>query len=102
MSKLKTYVARLSAVALLIMLLWGCGRVPKLSEQAPPSSRLPFVRVLLDNGSRQHTIATADGHQMAIGVFRIIRASRLSWPAKRINWPCMPMTAATSTITLTA
>lgn len=69
LSSFKTYLARLSAIALLIMLVWGCGRVPKLSEQAPPSSRLPFVRVLLDNGSRQHDIASADGKQLAIDCY---------------------------------
>lgn len=70
MSSFKTCLARLSAVALLVMLVWGCGRVPKLAEQAPPSSRLPFVRILLDNGSRQHDIASADGNQLAIDCYK--------------------------------
>lgn len=70
LNSFKTYLARLSAVALLITLLWGCGRVPKLAEQAPPSSRLPFVRVLIDNGSRQHDIASADDKQLAIDCYK--------------------------------
>jgi len=69
-SSIKTHLARLSAVALLIMLVWGCGRVPKLTEQAPPSSRLPFVRVLLENGARQHDITSFDGKQLAIDCYK--------------------------------
>ena len=67
---LKSYCARLSAAAMLIILAWGCGRVPSLSELTPPSSRLPFVRVLLDLGSRQHLIASADKGQMTIDCYK--------------------------------
>jgi stage II sporulation protein D len=68
--KIKSYAARVSAAVLLIMLLWGCGRVPRLSEGIPPSSRLPFVRVLIDNGARQHTVSSAANDQMAIDCYK--------------------------------
>ena len=67
---LKSYIARSSFVILLIMIIWGCGRVPPLTEVEPPSSRLPFVRVLLSNGANQHSIATVDGGQMAIDCYK--------------------------------
>ncbi len=68
--KIKSYAARLSAAILMIMLVWGCGRVPKLSDVAPPSSRLPFVRVLLDHGSRRHVLTGIDNTQMAIHCYK--------------------------------
>jgi len=68
--KIKSYVARFSAVVLLITLVWGCGRVPRLTEGPPLSSRLPFVHVLLDNGTRRHTVASVKNDQMAIDCYK--------------------------------
>jgi stage II sporulation protein D len=68
--KLKSHITRFSAIMLLIIIIWGCGRVPSLTEVEPPSSRLPFVKVLLDIGSRQHTIGLAGNGQMAIDCYK--------------------------------
>lgn len=68
--QLKSNIARFSAVILLIIIIWGCGRIPTLTEVEPPSSRLPFVKVLLDYNARQHTIAMAKNGQMAIDCYK--------------------------------
>jgi stage II sporulation protein D len=68
-SILKSQIARLSAFVFLILIIWGCGRVPTLTEVEPPSSRLPFVKVLLGNGERQYVIAPSGG-QMAIDCYK--------------------------------
>jgi len=68
--QIKSHIARISAVILLILIIWGCGRVPSLTEQEPPSSRLPFVRVLLENGQRRHTITPGEGLQIAIDCYK--------------------------------
>jgi len=68
--KIKSYLARLSAAVLLIALLWGCGGVPSVSEMAPPSSRLPFVAVLLDNTAREHGVAAVDDGQLSIDCYK--------------------------------
>jgi len=70
LSKAKAHLARFSALILLIMVIWGCGRVPNLTEVEPPSSRLPFVKVLLDNGANQHRIDIVSGGQMAIDCYK--------------------------------
>lgn len=67
--RIKTYTARFSAVVFFILLIWGCGRVPRVDEGAPPASRLPFVRVLLDDATRQHKIY-ADGAEMAVDCYK--------------------------------
>jgi stage II sporulation protein D len=54
----------------MILIIWGCGRVPSLTEGEPPASRLPFVKVLLDDYSRRHTITPVDGGQMAIDCYK--------------------------------
>lgn len=68
--KIKSYLARLSAAALLIALLWGCGRVPSVTEMAPPSSRLPFVAVLLDNTAQDHAISSVDDGELSIDCYK--------------------------------
>lgn len=68
--RLKSYIARFSAASLLIIIMWGCGRVPPLTDVAPPSSRLPFVKVLLENGSRRHVVGLAGHGQMAIDCYK--------------------------------
>lgn len=67
---IKTYLARLAAGVLIVVLLWGCGRVPQVTEPAPPSSRLPFVRVLLDNTARQQTILSGKRDELAIDCYK--------------------------------
>jgi stage II sporulation protein D len=67
---LKSHIARFSAVFLLIIIIWGCGRVPSLTDVEPPSSRLPYVKVLLENGARRHTIALSGNGQMAIDCYK--------------------------------
>ena len=69
-SAVKSYLARSSAVVLLMIGMWGCGRVPSLGELPRPSSRLPFVRVLLADGARQHVIYLPHGGQMAIECYK--------------------------------
>ncbi|MEZ5357601.1 MAG: SpoIID/LytB domain-containing protein [Candidatus Zixiibacteriota bacterium] len=66
---MKTYAARFSAVVFFILLLWGCGRVPRVDEGAPPATRLPFVRVLLDDAERQHKVF-AEGGEMAVDCYK--------------------------------
>ena len=61
---------RLAAILLFLVILWGCGRVPRLDEFAPPAARLPFVRVLLDETSREHTISSLDHDEMAIDCYK--------------------------------
>lgn len=70
LSCIKSHIARFSAAILLIIIIWGCGRVPTLTEVEPPSSRLPFVKVLLGNGADRHTIATVGGGQMSIDCYK--------------------------------
>ena len=65
-SAVKSYLARFSAIFLLILGMWGCGSVPSLEELPRPTSRLPFVRVLLADGARQHVIHLPNGGQMYI------------------------------------
>ncbi len=60
-SQIKSTFARISTVVLLITIIWGCGTVPRLVDVAPPSNRLPFVSVLLDQDSRQVTISVDQG-----------------------------------------
>jgi stage II sporulation protein D len=67
--KIKSYLARISAAVLLIALLWGCGSVPPVSEMAPPSSRLPFVAILLDNTSREHRVSAVDNGELSIDCY---------------------------------
>jgi stage II sporulation protein D len=67
---LKYFPVRLAAIALFLLILWGCGRVPQLDEYAPPSARLPFVRVLLDETSREHTISSPDKDEMAVDCYK--------------------------------
>jgi len=48
---------KLSAVLLLILIIWGCGAVPGLHEGTEANYiRLPFVRILLENGTREMII----------------------------------------------
>jgi len=78
---LKSRLARLSAVILFIGLIWGCGRVPPVSEIEPPSSRLPFVRVLLDNGERLHTIGSIEKDEFTVDCYKDGR--RYSYVSRR-------------------
>jgi stage II sporulation protein D len=68
--KMKSYIARASVAALLIALLWGCGRVPPVTEMAPPSSRLPFVGVLLDNTATAHDVSSVGDDELSIDCFK--------------------------------
>jgi stage II sporulation protein D len=70
LSHLKSIVARISAIFLFIILAWGCGRVPKLTDVAPPAARLPFVRVLLSDDATRHEISTTGRDQMAIDCYK--------------------------------
>ena len=79
--KLKSILARLSVFIFLIIILWGCGRVPKLSEVAPPSSRLPFVRVLLDDVSRKHTVSLENQGEIAIDCIK--KGKRVSYYSRQ-------------------
>lgn len=65
----KSILSRLAAVALLISIIWGCGRVPHLVDVSPPANRLPFVSVLLDQDSRQVTISIDRG-QLGIDCYK--------------------------------
>ncbi len=48
---------KLSSLLLLILIIWGCGVVPRLQEGTESNYiRLPFVRVLLENGKKEFTI----------------------------------------------
>ncbi|MCP4706453.1 MAG: hypothetical protein GY865_17785, partial [candidate division Zixibacteria bacterium] len=50
--------AKLSSVLLLILIIWGCGVVPRLQEGSEGNYiRLPFVRILIENGEKEFTIA---------------------------------------------
>ncbi len=50
---------RLAVVLLLILIIWGCGAVPKIREGTEASYvRLPFVRVLLAGDSQEITIGS--------------------------------------------
>ncbi|MCP4568624.1 MAG: SpoIID/LytB domain-containing protein [FCB group bacterium] len=81
LQNIKTNLARLSILVFLIVILWGCGRVPHLTDVAPPSSRLPFVKVLLDEVSRKHTIGGSDGGEMAINCFK--NGKRISYYSRK-------------------
>jgi stage II sporulation protein D len=49
---------RFTAAIFITLLVWGCGAVPHLKEGSETSYiRLPFVRVLLENGSPELTIS---------------------------------------------
>lgn len=67
--RIKTHTARFSMAVFFILLIWGCGRVPRVDEGALPATRLPFVRVLLDDTSRRHKIF-AEGGEMALDCFK--------------------------------
>lgn len=69
-NRLNFHLPRLLAVVLLAIIIWGCGRAPSPKEVKPPSSRLPFVKVLLDNGSLRHNISPAGSGQMAIDCYK--------------------------------
>ncbi len=48
---------KISSVLLLILIIWGCGVVPRLHEGTEANYiRLPFVRILLENGKKEMTI----------------------------------------------
>jgi len=48
---------KLSSIFLLILIIWGCGVVPHLHEGTEANYiRLPFVRILLENGEKEMTI----------------------------------------------
>ena len=48
---------KLLSVLLLILIIWGCGVVPRLQEGSESNYiRLPFVRILLENGKKEMTI----------------------------------------------
>ena len=79
--RLKSRLARLSAVILFVGLIWGCGRVPPVSEIEPPSSRLPFVRVLLDNSERLHTIGSIEKDEFTVDCYKDGR--RYSYVSRR-------------------
>ncbi|MCK5126011.1 MAG: SpoIID/LytB domain-containing protein [candidate division Zixibacteria bacterium] len=67
--RIKTNLAKFSGVIFFILLIWGCGRVPRVDEGIPPASRLPFVRVLLDETSVKHKIH-AEGGEIAIDCYK--------------------------------
>lgn len=56
--------------ALLTALLWGCGRVPPVTEMPPPSSRLPFVGVLLDNTATEHDVSSIDDGELSADCYK--------------------------------
>jgi hypothetical protein len=68
--KLKSILAKISALLLLILLAWGCGRVPELREVPYPSSRLPFVKVLLTDNQTRHTISPVGSGELAIDCYK--------------------------------
>lgn len=50
-------MVKLCSVLLLILIIWGCGVVPRLQEGSESNYiRLPFVRVLLENGKKEMII----------------------------------------------
>jgi len=60
-SHLIRYTARFGTLLLLFLLIWGCAAVPRLEEGTGGTYlRLPFVRVLIDNGKSTMSI-TAPG-----------------------------------------
>ncbi|MFH1699423.1 MAG: SpoIID/LytB domain-containing protein [Candidatus Zixiibacteriota bacterium] len=67
--KIKSWLVRISLFVFMIILVWGCGRVPRIDESPMPFSRLPFVRILLDDASRQHSFISG-GDQMAIDCYK--------------------------------
>jgi stage II sporulation protein D len=79
--RFKTNLARISIIALLIALSWGCGRVPSLTDMTPPTSRLPFVKVLLDETATRQEISMAGGGEMAIDCYK--KEKRASYYARR-------------------
>lgn len=81
MGQFKTIIARLSAVILLINLMWGCGRVPQIKDIPPPSSRLPFVKVLLENTGTQHRISPYDKNELAVHCFK--NGKRISYYSRQ-------------------
>jgi stage II sporulation protein D len=68
--KVKSYLARAATAGLLTALLWGCGRVPPVMEVEQPSSRLPFVAVLLDNAAVEHTVSSIDDDELAADCYK--------------------------------
>jgi stage II sporulation protein D len=51
------WLIRPLAVILLILIVWGCGAVPELQEGSEGAFvRLPFVRILIENNSKEITI----------------------------------------------
>jgi len=69
-NRVKTMLARFSAFVFMIILIWGCGRVPRTTEVPNPVSRLPFVKVLLDDSAARHTIGSVDNGEIAIDCFK--------------------------------
>lgn len=67
---MKTVFARTAAIIIFSLVIWGCGRVPPLEETALPSSRLPFVKVLLDYSAVKHSIGSIDDEEMSIDCFK--------------------------------
>lgn len=68
--RLRSFLSKISGGILFVMLIWGCGRVPHLAEAPPPVSRLPFVRVLINNNENSHTFASPQKDEMAIDCYR--------------------------------
>lgn len=66
---IKSWLVRISLFVFMIVLVWGCGQVPRIEESSMPFSRLPFARILLDDASRQHKFITGGG-QMAIDCYK--------------------------------
>jgi len=67
---MKTVFARAVAIIIFSLIILGCGRVPHLEEADFPSSRLPFVKVLLNDGAIKHSISPFDGEEMSIDCFK--------------------------------
>ena len=79
--RLKSVLSKFSIAALLIIVVWGCARVPQLTDVEQPSSRLPFVKVLLDNSARKHTISPVGRDEIAIDCYK--NGKRFSYYSRR-------------------
>lgn len=59
MNKFVKVFSRLGSGLLLIVVIWGCGAIPALKEGTESNYvRLPFVRILLDNGTDEMLITS--------------------------------------------
>jgi stage II sporulation protein D len=58
---IKPKIIRFATLGFLIILIWGCARVPRLADTGVPPQRVPFVRVLLTDSEQQHVVTSKTG-----------------------------------------